>query len=151
MSELVKNSVRVLLKETFEGIDGKGSIYIEPKPDSGVLGTLKGLSVEEVSKKVNGVTIASITDHIGYYLSGINYILENGKPSKMDWEKSWSIKKVSDREWITIIDILENEYNNLMKNLDVVEWDQDNTDDIIAALVHSAYHLGALRQILKLI
>lgn len=46
----------------------------------------------------------------------------------------------------------EKSYENLLKIIAGIEtWNLDNVGDLIAIIAHTAYHLGAIRQIVKIV
>ncbi|WP_099156927.1 hypothetical protein [Virgibacillus ndiopensis] len=68
MSETLGTSIKTLLIETFEGPGQEGSYFTESKPNTGIFGTLDGLSSEDASHSKHGSTIAAHADHVRYYL-----------------------------------------------------------------------------------
>ncbi|HEX2520564.1 MAG TPA: hypothetical protein VHP35_00465, partial [Terriglobia bacterium] len=67
-----------------------------------------------------------------------------------DWNGSWQSTSVTENQWRTLRDGLRNEANNWRK----VVATRTNWDDLAAAAAlstaaHTAYHFGALRQILS--
>ena len=58
MSEMLKSSIKMLLKETFEGPGNDGSYYTDSRPNTGIFGTLDGLTAEDASRSINGRTRA---------------------------------------------------------------------------------------------
>lgn len=151
MSELLRNSVKMLLKETFEGpaVPLKGSWFTNSEPNSGIFGVVEGLSSDQVSMSIHGTTLAAHTDHIRYYLWGTNEIIKNGKQPKMVWGKSWEIHSVDAKEWTQLQEGMRNEYITLLELIDAIEWNELLANEVLASLAHSAYHLGAIRQIAK--
>ncbi|WP_033543386.1 hypothetical protein [Planococcus sp. CAU13] len=153
MGEVFRNSITTMVKETFEGppVPVKGSWFTETKPNSGIFGVLDETSHAEASMPVNGTTLAAHADHIRYHMWGINEIVKNEKQPEMDWGKSWEIQSVDEQQWNRIRDGVRNEYATLMQMIDVMEWNELLINEVLASLAHSAYHLGALRQMLKVI
>lgn len=135
------------LKEAFEGPRGVGSMFTDPS--TAMFETLEQLSSEEASMPVHGTTVAAHADHTRYYLWGTSEILKNGKQPEMDWGESWRITSVNETQWNQIQDGLRNEYFNLMKNIDSVDWNTLTINEAMGSLAHSAYHLGAIRQMVK--
>ncbi|HET7578819.1 MAG TPA: hypothetical protein VFK33_06025 [Bacillales bacterium] len=151
MSETLRNSIKTMVKETFEGPPSKGGMFTEPRQNSGLFGTLDQLTANEASIAVNGMTVAAHADHIRFYLWGTNAILKTGKQPEMDWEESWKINLVDEKRWNRIREELRHEYLTLLETLNVIEWNEPLTKEALASLAHSAYHLGAIRQMVKAI
>ncbi|WP_188456250.1 hypothetical protein [Virgibacillus oceani] len=151
MNETWRNSVKTLVKETFGGPPSEGGMFTEARPNSGLFGTLDKLTANEASVSVNGATVAAHADHTRFYLWGTNAILKDGKQPDMNWEESWKISSVDDEGWHRIREELRHEYATLLESLDELEWNEPLTKEVLGSLAHSAYHLGAIRQMLKAI
>lgn len=153
MNKLFENSIKTLIQETFEGppVPVKSSWFTETKPNSGIFGVLEQISFEEASISVHGATLAAHADHTRYHMWGVNEILKTGEQPQMDWSKSWQIHTVDEQQWTHIQKELRNEYVTLIGLIDTIEWNELLANETLASLAHSAYHLGAIRQMLKAI
>ncbi|ETI69405.1 hypothetical protein [Neobacillus vireti] len=148
---MLRESFKVLLKETFDGPGGNGSWYTESKPGSGIFGTLEKVSAEEASILVQGTTIAAHIDHTRYYLWVANAFMKGDKP-ELDWSESWKISTVDESTWSRFKVELQNVYTTLLENINsFTSFDEQTLNGILGALAHSAYHLGAIRQMTKTI
>ncbi|MCT4477766.1 hypothetical protein N0U24_11450 [Peribacillus frigoritolerans] len=147
MSEMLKSSIKMLLKETFEGPGNDGSYYTDSRPNTGIFGTLDGLTAEDASRSINGSTIATHSDHTRYYLWVIRTMI-SGTDFEKDWDASWTIAQVDEVKWAEIREGLHKEYVTLFKEIDTIDLGKWLTN-VNATIAHSAYHLGALRQMLK--
>ncbi|MFF2449619.1 hypothetical protein ACFVSW_21480 [Neobacillus sp. NPDC058068] len=146
---MLRESFKVLLKETFDGPGGNGSWYTESKPGSGIFGTIEKVSAEEASILVQGTTIAAHIDHTRYYLWVANTCMKGDKP-ELDWSESWKISSVDESTWSRFKVELQNEYTTLLENINsLTTLDEQTSNGILGALAHSAYHLGAIRQMTK--
>ncbi|RTR26758.1 hypothetical protein EKG37_20855 [Robertmurraya yapensis] len=144
-------AVRTLLKETFDGPEENASWYTEAKPGSGLFGTLEKLSAKDASVSVNGTTIAAQTDHTRYYLWVANSYL-NGEEPKKDWEASWKITNINEMTWEQFNEELRQEYTTLLNKIDSLDsLDEETSHSLLGAIAHSAYHLGSIRQMSKVI
>lgn len=148
---LLETAVRERIKEAFEGPPSEGSMFTESRPNSGIFGTLDQLTANEASIAVNRTTVAAHADHTRFYLWGTNAILKDGKQPEMDWRESWKINLVDEKGWNRIRKELRHEYLTFLETLDVIEWNELLANEVLASLAHSAYHLGAIRQMLKVI
>jgi len=140
--------VLIILRETFEGSpEGQGSAYLDR--GIGVLPTLEKLSAADVSREINETTIAAHTEHAKFYLDRIVEFI-NGRTEKVNWEQSWLIETVNETEWNALRDGVRKSYENVLRCFAEIEtWNQDNIGDAVAIISHTAYHLGAIRQIMK--
>ncbi|WP_096188775.1 hypothetical protein [Evansella halocellulosilytica] len=152
MSEALRNSIKAMIKETFEGppTPVEGTWFTTVEPNSGIFGVLEGLSCDQASMSVHGTTLAAHTDHVRYHMWGTNGILKKGIQPEMDWGKSWDIHSVDEQQWNRIQGGLQNEYLTLLESIDTIEWNEQSAT-VVASLAHSAYHLGAIRQMVKVV
>lgn len=137
-----------ILRETFEGSpEGEGSAYLDR--GVGVFNTLEKLSAEQVSRDAGGSTIAAHAEHAKFYLDRICEFMK-GRTEKVNWEQSWLIETVNETEWDALRGAVRKSYENVLLTFAEIEtWNQDNIGDAVAIIAHSAYHLGAIRQMAK--
>jgi hypothetical protein len=140
--------ILVILRETFEGSpEGQGSAYLDR--GIGFISTLEKLSAEDVSRKVGGTTIAAQTEHAKFYLDRLCEFMK-GRTESVNWEQSWLIETVNEEEWKALRDSVKKSYDNVLRTFaDIEVWNQDNIGDAVAIIAHTAYHLGAIRQLAK--
>lgn len=145
--DFLKN-VLLVLRETFEGSPvGEPSAYLDR--GIGVFPTLDALSAAQVSTEINGISIAAHTEHFKFYLDRLCEFIK-GRTEAVNWEQSWLIDEVNDAEWDALRSAVRKAYENVLRTFAEVEgWNGDNIGDAVAILAHTAYHLGAIRQIMK--
>jgi hypothetical protein len=96
-------------------------------------------------------TIAAHVDHVHYGFTLLNRWAagEENPWAGADWEASWRRSAVSEAEWRTLRDNLRRE---VAKWQEVVrtraEWDDITAAGALSSAAHTAYHIGAIRQIL---
>lgn len=144
----MKEEIKELLNETFNGPDGDWSWYTEAKKGSGLLNTIEQISASEASKEIEGTTIAAHTHHTMYHITVCMNSIKDMQVAS-DWSISWNIKVVNEQQWNEIKNGLESEYKELIALIDRSELSSTTTRILLANLAHSAYHLGALRQLVK--
>lgn len=140
--------VLLILRETFEGSpEGEPSAYLDR--GIGVFPTLEKLSAAQVSEEINGISIVAHTEHFKFYLDRLCEFIK-GRTEKVNWEQSWLIDDVDDAEWDALRIAVRKAYENVLRTFAEVEtWNGDNIGDAVAIIAHTAYHLGAIRQIMK--
>lgn len=147
-SDLFKKSLYMLLDETFDQVRGifldKGTSFFE---------TLATISAEEASVPVGGkcATLAAQVKHTAFYLDVLEENVRTQKFEPVDWGKIWrEVTAVSPQEWQTIQDELRESYNRIKQLIaDQGEWQNEHEiGGAIAMIVHTAYHLGEIRQAL---
>jgi hypothetical protein len=141
-------SILYLFRETFEGSpEGVGSAYLDR--GVGVFATLEKLSAADVSREINATTIAAQTEHAKFYLDRLCEFM-TGRTEKVNWEQSWLIETVDEIEWNALRDGVRKSYENTLRCLAGLEdWSEDNVGMAMGMLAHTAYHLGAIRQLAK--
>ena len=143
-------SLAYLLRETFEGSpEGQGSAYLDR--GVGVFITLEKLSAEQVSRSVHGTTIAAQTEHAKFYLDRLCEFI-NGREERVNWEDSWLIEDVNPTEWDALRAGVRKSYENALRCFaEHQDWSEDAVGMAMGMLAHTAYHLGAIRQLAKAI
>ncbi len=141
------NSLNYLFKETFEGSPPQGSIYLDK--GIGVFNTIENLDAQTVSRAGSSTTIAAHVEHLRYYLDVLNNFMQ-GIVQAADWDKSWAKKEVSVEEWEDLKKNLHKSYEAVLEAYQKIEgWNEDKMTEAMAMIVHTAYHLGAIRQLAK--
>ncbi len=144
------NNISYLLRETFEGSpEGQGSAYLDR--GVGVFATIEKISAEIASHSIgeNEASIAAHLEHARFYLIALVEFM-NGRTEKVNWDESWLVKTVNKSEWNFLKENVKRDYEKTAEALQVIEnWNDDNIGEAMAIVAHTAYHLGAIRQILK--
>jgi hypothetical protein len=139
-----------LLKETFEGPPpNTGSAYLDK--GAGLFQTLEGITAEMASTptRLDAPTIAAHCEHARFYVVAL-YEYMRGAQGKIDWEQSWLVKTVTSAEWDELKESLRRAYDTLTGYMQSVEnWSDEEVGDGMAILLHTAYHLGAIRQLVR--
>ncbi len=146
-TEYFRENVLGLLTETFEGSPPEGSRYLDR--GVGVLNTIDKISAEDASRSIGGASFVSHLEHTRHYLVALVEFI-NGRTEKVDWEMSWMIKTVDENQWNLLKEKVRHDYETVIQTFKSIEiWDDDKVGDAMAIVVHTAYHLGAMRQIMK--
>lgn len=146
--KMFAESAAYLLRETFEGSpEGQSSAYLDR--GVGIFSTLSNVTADAASKEFHGTTIAAQTEHAKFYLDRICEFI-NGRTEDVNWEDSWLIETVNDTEWDALRASVKTSYENTLRCLAAVEdWNELRTGMAMGMVAHTAYHLGAIRQIAK--
>jgi len=115
--------------------------------------SLQSLTTEQASKSIApGVaTIAAHANHILYTLRGDNAYFGSPEPEG-SWEDSWSVQQVNAAQWDELRAAILREYEQLQTNLSGHEpTNEQEMLGLLSAVPHMAYHLGAIRQLMKLL
>lgn len=137
-----------LLDETFDNVQGyyldKGTSMFE---------TLATVSAAEASIPVGGkcATLAAQVKHVAFYLDVLEKTVRTQQFEKQDWGKIWrETSAVTLAEWEDIKVELRQSYDRIKALIqDTPAWSTDfEIGGAIAVIVHTAYHLGEIRQAL---
>jgi hypothetical protein len=139
-----------ILHETFEKVQ---SIFLDK--GTSLFETLDTIPAEVASRPVseNCASIAAQVEHIRYYLDILGVYMQGQKPEHVDWKEIWqTIEAVTPEEWEASKNRLQASYQATMALFKNLTW--QNADEIggaIAIVVHTAYHLGEIRQALCMV
>ena len=142
------NSLFALQDETFENHHG---IYLDK--NTSLFQTLETVSAEEASIPVGDkcASLAAQVAHVTFYLEVLERYIFLGNAGNADWGEIWrTIEKVTPDEWEGLKDSLKQTYLRINQELHKLEaWDEEEKIGVaMAIVVHTAYHLGEIRQAL---
>lgn len=148
LQDRLSTEVLQCLNETFEDVHG---IYLDK--GTSLFETLEGISAEVASQSVtdHSATIAAQVEHIRLYLDVLNDVMHGKEVGKVDWQEIWkNVRSVTPSEWDELKRRLRQSYERVQGTLKGFRsWDgEEEMSGALAVLVHSAYHLGGIRQAL---
>jgi hypothetical protein len=141
-----------LLVEIFNGPPANECYLLNPG-DPGLLRQLDALDAEAASARpmAGKTTIAAHVDHVHYGLTLLNrWAAGEANPwADADWEASWKRGTVNAEQWGKLRDNLRRQAETWRKFATTCPaWDDLTAAGALASAAHTAYHLGAIRQIL---
>ncbi len=150
--DLFQQALSKLLTEILDGAPAGESYALNPG-DPGLLAQLDTISAATASQRPmpGKTTIAAHVDHVHYGLSLFNrWAQGEANPwATSDWEASWKRGHVNEQQWTELRAKLRQAseaWQQAVRARD--QWDQTSAPGALASAVHTAYHLGAIRQIL---
>jgi hypothetical protein len=152
MSKLIEqehflNPFFALLEETFEIHHG---IFLDN--GTSLFQTLELINAEQASIPVGGkcASLAAQVAHVTFYLELLERIIVHNDTTPVDWGEIWrTVEKVSPEQWQALKDSLKQAYTRLTQLFrDNPNWNEDAISGALATVVHTAYHLGEIRQAL---
>lgn len=142
-----KNNLLQLMGETFEKPIG---IYLDP--ETSLFQTLDTVSAAEASIPVGGkcASLAAQVAHVIFYIESFERFALQGDNSPRDWGLIWrTVEKVTSEEWDAYKSKLREAYERMMKLFNEnPAWNEDTIGGALSIVVHTAYHLGEIRQAL---
>jgi len=147
-----RRALSKLLTEIFDGPPGDEAYLLNPG-DPGLLRQLESIDARAASTRPmpGKTTIAAHVDHVHYGLTLLNRWAagEENPWADVDWDASWQRATVTDHEWRESRDALRHETKSWQSAVSVrTEWDDLAAAGALASAAHTAYHLGAIRQII---
>lgn len=140
-----RTNLLALLDETFERVEG---IYLDK--GTSLFETLATVTADEASRPISRhcASIAAQVNHVRYYLEVLGGYLRRQPPASVDWPASWDVPAVSADQWDDLRQSLHETYQQLRTFLESYDtWDgEEDMSDALAIVVHTAYHLGEIRQ-----
>lgn len=145
--ERFTGAIFAVLTETFEQVYG---IYLDR--GTSLFETLAGISAEQASRPLAGQSgsIAAKVDHVRFYLGALEDYMLQRQAGAIDWQATWRRQTVTADEWAALVDQLREAYQRVLGTIRGIErWEGENEiGGAIAIAVHTAYHLGEIRQAL---
>jgi hypothetical protein len=145
--ELFTSELFPLLEETFAQVHG---IYLDK--GTSLFETLGTITAEEASRPVSSrcASIAGQVEHVRFYIQVLQDYMQQKEVGKVDWDASWYLKSVTPDEWDALKQRLQSAYQDLMTLIKGFKtWQGENElGGALAIVVHTAYHLGEIRQAL---
>jgi len=147
-----RKDIVMLFRETFEGMpEGRNYTWFVQGREA-FLDALDKVSAAQASRRhgADSNSIGSHLHHVRSFLYWFNCHV-NHNPVETDWEGTWKKQTFDETEWNELRTDFKTQYEG------VVKWLEDNeewagTDGIVATIAilpHSAYHLGAVRTLMK--
>ncbi|CAG0936904.1 hypothetical protein TFLX_05801 [Thermoflexales bacterium] len=137
-----------ILEEAFET---QHSIFLDK--NTSLFETLDTITAAEASRPVGGkcASLAAQVAHVTFYLEVLERYILTQDTGKVDWGEIWRmVKEVTPEEWATLQQQLQQTYQRIRNMLQgLATWNTEATiGGALAMVVHTAYHLGEIRQAL---
>lgn len=149
-----------ILKEAVEGgTPGQGTAFLDgTKGDGsgnhGLIATLASVDAVQASQDVNGTSIVGQARHAAFHMEVIVRWERDGDRGPFDWKSSFLPQQVNAAEWTTLRERVKVAYEDVMAfagSRRDAPVNGDTTGGLAGAVAHVAYHLGAIRQMVKIV
>jgi hypothetical protein len=152
---MFQRALSKLLTEIFDGPPGSEAYLLNPG-DPGLLRQLDSIDAAAASSRPmpGKTTVASHVDHVNYGFTLMNrWAAGEANPfADADWEASWRRTTVTEDEWRSLREGLRRQADTWRKVVATrSEWDDMSAAGALSSAAHTAYHLGAIRQIMAAI
>ncbi|MBN8628510.1 MAG: hypothetical protein J0M17_23775 [Planctomycetes bacterium] len=154
LAALAPKALRTLLDETMFGAKPNWSFVINAG-EPGLIATLKGLTAAQASQQPGAgrKPIVSHANHVLYGYELINRAVAGDAKAftEADWTVAWKLEHVTDAEWSTLLERLETQGRKILALAETIPSgiDEIMLTGLFGSAAHNAYHLGAIRQILR--
>ena len=142
------NPLYDLLEETFE--NKHHGIYLDK--GTSLFETLDGVTAAQASIPVGGkcASLAAQVAHVIFYIECFERFALQNDTSPVDWGEIWrTVEKVTPEEWDQLRASLKAAYQRISTLFHQNQtWNQDTIGGSLSIVVHTAYHLGEIRQAL---
>ncbi|AWN22123.1 hypothetical protein DKM44_01765 [Deinococcus irradiatisoli] len=147
-----------VLREAVEGGQpGQGTAFLDGTQadgsgNHGLAATLAGLTAAQASTPTAlGLSVAAHAAHLAYHLEVLRR-WEDGERGPFDWPGSFGSGQVAPAEWAALQERVQTAYRAVVEWAGRRgEWNEDAAGALAGALAHLTYHIGALRQVIKLL
>ncbi len=144
-------ALSLLLDEAFDQVHG---LFLDR--GTSLFETLATVTAAEASLPAGGkgATLAAQVKHTAFYLDVLVHSARTQQFERQDWDKIWrETRAVTPAEWETLKAELRASYDRLKQLIaDTPEWPNEQPiAGALAAVAHTAYHLGEIRLTLGLL
>jgi len=152
MQSTFHRALQTLLTELVDGPPGKEAFILNPG-DPGLIRQLESIDAAAASTRpmAGTTTVAAHADHVLYGLTLLNRWAggEANPWATADWSASWKRTTVNETQWRDLVKRLRDAFATWRTAVaNRTQWDDITAPGAISSAAHTAYHLGAIRQIL---
>ena len=151
----IGSGLLAILREACEGgVPGEGTAFLDGTRNGvnhGLFATLERLSAAQASNpNALGQSIAAHAAHTAYHME-VTVRWVHGDRGPFDWPGSFEPRVVNDEQWRATCARVREAYAGVVALATAApDWDEDAVAGLAGAIAHVAYHLGAIRQAVKL-
>jgi hypothetical protein len=154
LAALTLKALRTLLDETMFGAKPNWSFVINAG-EPGLIATLKGITAVQASR-LPGAGRKPIVSHANHVLYGyelINRAVAGDAKAfaEANWGLAWKLENVTEAQWTDLLQRLETQSRKILALAETIPSgiDEIMLTGLFGSAAHNAYHLGAIRQILR--
>jgi len=153
LNELVSKALHTLLSETLFRAQPHGG-YLLNGGEPGMVETLKGLTAQQVSRLPgkDRKPIVGHANHVLFYVELMNRAVHGDETAfaGANWKTAWELTSVNESKWADLLSRLERTAKEVLEAAPAIkQWEETMLTGVFACAAHTAYHLGAIRQIMR--
>ncbi|HEY1015036.1 MAG TPA: DinB family protein [Herpetosiphonaceae bacterium] len=146
LRDRITADILAVLEETFERVQG---IYLDR--GTSLFETLAGITAETASRRIapECSPLSAQVAHVILYLEVLEQAMHGKQPGKTDWGEIWrTVAEVTEEEWAASVAKLRATYERIKGDIAAgIDWEREDAIGAAMALaIHTAYHLGEIRQ-----
>jgi hypothetical protein len=147
LQQRLTESVLEIFDETFNQVHG---IYLDG--GTSLFETLETITPEMASIPVSATcaSLAAQVAHVNFYLNVLEGHMLNKPLANVDWGEIWrTVREVTPEEWAASKEHLKASKERVLLLINGFSWEGEHDIEVaLAVIVHTAYHLGEIRQAL---
>lgn len=152
LGALLPQVLTSLFREIVYGPLGDMAFIVNPG-DSGLVASLAALPASQASARPGGrPSVAGHVQHLRFGLRLLNKWAAGDPNAFADasFAESWSHQEVTEDEWRALRHALEDEARQWLTRLETLrDWDEMTLSGFVSSVAHTAYHMGAIRQLAR--
>jgi hypothetical protein len=153
LTVLISTSLRTLLKESLFRAEPHGG-YLLNGGEPGLVETLRALSAQTASRAPgpNRKPIVAHANHMLFALELMNRAVHGDEQAfaGADWKVAWQLVSVDEAQWSELLGRLEKTAREVLEAAPKIQdWNEIMFTGVFSIAAHTAYHLGAIRQLLR--
>jgi hypothetical protein len=144
-SPIITDAILATLRMAFLGDETQQGWY------NGLLASLDGVTASQASSvpAPGRTSVAAHAEHVRFTLSVVN-AWGRGEQPQVDWADSWATSSLTESEWDALRTDIRHEFETTIAGVQSrTAWREQGLQTVINNIAHTAYHAGAIRQILK--
>ena len=152
LAALLPKVLTSLFREVVFGPPGDMAFIVNPG-DPGLIASLAAVPASQASARPDGrPSVAGHVQHLRFGLMLLNKWAAGDPNAFADasFAESWSRQEVTEEEWRALRQALEHEARQWESRLQApTEWDEITLSGFVSSVAHTAYHMGAIRQLVR--
>ena len=149
-NKIITENLIELLAETLETDPNvKGTRFVDW--GKSFLNSLEAVTAAQASRSLApGLpSIAAHAEHTRFYVQAYLGFM-HGNTERVNWDSSWALQTVNDAEWDALRARIRSELEAMVAEYNAVQdWDDEHLGVGMNILAHTAYHLGAIRTLVR--